>query len=125
MSEVEDLCGTRGAGVCVGLAKCIEHAARFSRQCIRRGKQGIGVEVALQGHPAGDPPARIGGESLRLLLGVGLLGGFTTFSAFSLETMLMIDRGHAMTALGYALASVAGAFGALGLGLTLMRNVAA
>ena len=65
------------------------------------------------------------GESLRLLLGVGLLGGFTTFSAFSLETMLMIDRGQTMTALGYALASVAGAVGALGLGLTLMRNVAA
>ena len=73
----------------------------------------------------GGAAARIGGESLRLLLGVGLLGGFTTFSAFSLETMLMIDRGHAMTALGYALASVAGAIGALGLGLTLMRNVAA
>ena len=63
--------------------------------------------------------------SWRLLLGVGLLGGFTTFSAFSLETMLMIDRGQAMTALGYALASVVGAIGALGLGLTLMRNVAA
>ena len=73
----------------------------------------------------GGAAARIGGESLRLLLGVGLLGGFTTFSAFSLETMLMIDRGHAMTALGYALASVAGAIGALGLGLTLMRNGAA
>ena len=66
-----------------------------------------------------------GSEQLRLLLGVGLLGGFTTFSAFSLETMLMIDRGQTMTALGYALASVAGAVGALGLGLTLMRNVAA
>ena len=61
----------------------------------------------------------------RAFLVIGLLGGFTTFSAFSLETMLMIDRGHAMTALGYALASVAGAIGALGLGLTLMRNVAA
>ena len=73
----------------------------------------------------GGAAARIGGESLRLLLGVGLLGGFTTFSAFSLETMLMIDRGQTMTALGYALASVAGAIGALGLGLTLMRNVAA
>ena len=66
-----------------------------------------------------------GGEPIRLLLGVGLLGGFTTFSAFSLETMLMIERGQGMLALGYALASVTGAVAALGLGLTLMRSVAA
>jgi protein CrcB len=36
-----------------------------------------------------------GGEQWRLLLGVGLLGGFTTFSAFSLELMLLIERGQA------------------------------
>lgn len=65
------------------------------------------------------------GEPARLLLGVGLLGGFTTFSAFSLETMLMIERGQGMLALGYALASVVGAVAALALGLTLMRSVAA
>lgn len=72
--------------------------------------------------------ARIGqgaGEPVRLLLGVGLLGGFTTFSAFSLETMLMIERGQGMLALGYALASVIGAVAALALGLTFVRSVAA
>jgi CrcB protein len=69
--------------------------------------------------------APMSGESLRLLLGVGLLGGFTTFSAFSLETMLMIERGQAITALLYALASVGGAVCALGLGLMLMRSAAA
>ena len=64
-------------------------------------------------------------ESLRLLLGVGLLGGFTTFSAFSLETMLMIDRGQALMAMVYALASVGGAVCALGLGLMLTRSAGA
>lgn len=65
------------------------------------------------------------GEPIRLLLGVGVLGGFTTFSAFSLETMLMIQRGDIALATGYALASVIGAVAALGVGLSLMRSVAA
>ena len=36
----------------------------------------------------------ISGEPVRLLLGVGVLGGFTTFSAFSLETMALWQRAH-------------------------------
>src|SRR6202007_116135 len=52
-----------------------------------------------------------GGEAARLLIGVGLLGGFTTFSAFSLDTMLMLQRGEVGGALGYILLSVAGAIG--------------
>lgn len=67
----------------------------------------------------------VSGEPIRLLLGVGVLGGFTTFSAFSLETMLMIERGDILLASGYALASVIGAIVALGVGLTVMRSVVA
>lgn len=62
-----------------------------------------------------------GGESWRLLLGVGLLGGFTTFSAFSLELALMFERGELALAAGYALASVIAGVAGLFAGLALMR----
>ena len=44
----------------------------------------------------------------RMLLVVGLLGGFTTFSAFSLETLTLLQGGRLMTGIGYVLASVLG-----------------
>ena len=62
-------------------------------------------------------------ERLRLLLGVGLLGGFTTFSAFSLETALMIERRAYGTAAGYAGGSVLLSVTALFVGLMLARRV--
>jgi fluoride exporter len=63
-----------------------------------------------------------GGETWRLLLGVGLLGGFTTFSAFSLELANFIVRGALAHAAFYALVSVSA--GVLGLfaGLSIMRS---
>jgi fluoride exporter len=62
-----------------------------------------------------------GGEQWRLFLGVGVLGGFTTFSAFSLEMMLLIERGQAAQGLIYAAVSVLAGLTALYLGLILMR----
>lgn len=64
-----------------------------------------------------------GGESWRLFVGVGVLGGFTTFSAFSLETWAMIERGQTLPAIGYVAASVIGSVAALALGLTLVRTL--
>lgn len=62
-----------------------------------------------------------GGEQLRLLLGVGLLGGFTTFSAFSLEMVLLIERGQFALAALYAILSFALGISALLFGLTVTR----
>jgi fluoride exporter len=62
-----------------------------------------------------------GGEELRLLLGVGVLGGFTTFSAFSLELVTMVNRGEVGLAAAYAVSSVAGAMLAVFTGIWLAR----
>ena len=63
-------------------------------------------------------------EGIRLFVGVGILGGFTTFSAFSLESFQMIERGDWVSAGGYALASVVGSILMLGLGVAATRAVA-
>ncbi|WBO23288.1 fluoride efflux transporter CrcB [Sphingomonas abietis] len=61
------------------------------------------------------------GESWRLLLGVGVLGGYTTFSTFSLEAATMIQRGDWATALLYVTTSAIGAILLLFAGLALAR----
>ncbi len=62
-----------------------------------------------------------GGMPLRLFLTTGILGGFTTFSAFSLETVLLLERGQAGLAALYVAGSVAGSIGGLVAGLALVR----
>jgi len=64
-----------------------------------------------------------GGENLRLFLGVGLLGGFTTFSAFSLDAVLMYERKAYGALLSYVGGSVVLSIGALMMGLILARKV--
>ena len=66
----------------------------------------------------------MGSDQIRLFVGVGLLGGFTTFSAFSLELMVLIERGDAALALAYAAVSVLAGLTALYIGLIVMRVAA-
>lgn len=58
-------------------------------------------------------------------LGVGVLGGFTTFSSFSLETWTLVERGEPVLAAVYVVLSVAVSLAGLFLGLTLMREILA
>jgi len=62
------------------------------------------------------------GEAWRLFLGVGILGGFTTFSSFSLDAVALAERGAWPVAAGYVAVSVIGSIAALFGGLTLARN---
>jgi CrcB protein len=63
------------------------------------------------------------GEPWRLLFGVGVLGGFTTFSAYSLETLRLFERGDIAGGAAYAIGSVIAGLGAVALGLALAKRV--
>ena len=64
-----------------------------------------------------------GGEHLRLLIGVGVLGGFTTFSAYSLETKRMIERNDWVGASTYSIGSVIAGLAAVAIGLAMAKRV--
>jgi CrcB protein len=67
--------------------------------------------------------ARSPHELLRLLLVTGLLGGFTTFSSFSAESLGLLQRGDVGLALLHSAAHLLGALGCCALGYTLGRWV--
>ena len=62
-------------------------------------------------------------EPLRLLLVTGLLGGFTTFSAFSVESLILLQRGQWGMATAHTLGHVVGALVCAGLGAWLARLI--
>lgn len=78
----------------------------------------LGVLMARLG--SGGPSVE--NEAVRLLFGVGLLGGFTTFSTFSVEMVAMVSRGEILVAMAYAVSSVAGGIVAALLGVAIGRG---
>jgi len=62
-------------------------------------------------------------ELWRLLLVTGLLGGFTTFSSFSAESLIMLQRGHFLLALGHTLAHVVGGLVCAAIGFRIAQAV--
>jgi CrcB protein len=79
---------------------------------------GVGIGVALAWFVQ-----RPEQELLRLLLVTGVLGGFTTFSAFSAESLHLLQRGAAWTALAHTLAHVLSALACAALGWALGHAV--
>jgi len=73
----------------------------------------IGVAlVALEARPHG---------TVRLFVMTGVLGGFTTFSAFSAESLTLLERGQWPMAMAHTLAHVLGALACAALGVILAR----
>ncbi len=70
--------------------------------------------------------ARSGGrDQARLFLGVGVLGGFTTFSSFSMEFWTLFERGQMAQAAAYVGASVIIGIAACGVGMATIRQLPA
>ena len=61
-------------------------------------------------------------QSIKVFLTVGVLGAFTTFSAFSLDTLTLFQRGEVTLAFGYVLGSVILSIGALWGGFMLLKG---
>ncbi len=78
----------------------------------------------LMGVLAGVLARHGGSEGWRMFVGVGILGGFTTFSSFSLDTITLIERGQVTVALGYIALSLLGSLAALWAGLSITRMFA-
>ena len=79
----------------------------------------MGLIVGWLGLRAGEPWT----QPLRLFLTTGVCGGFTTFSAYSLDAVLLWERGHATAAALYVAGSVAASILGLVAGLFLMRSL--
>jgi CrcB protein len=104
-------------GVNVGAARLFGYGFPFGTMIVNI--VGSFVMGLLAGYFAFRPGI---GQHVRLFLTTGILGGFTTFSAFSLDTALLVERHSYGMAAGYAVGSVAASVSALFFGLALFRG---
>jgi CrcB protein len=88
--------------ICVNLAGCFA--------------MGLVAGAGLQAIPLSD--------GMKAFLAMGILGGFTTFSVFSLDAVQLVERGQSMDAAFYVITSVTGSIAALIAGLAPVRAVA-
>lgn len=105
-------------GVGVGLAQWL--GAGFPYGTLAVNLLGSLVLVALMETA---PELPLLGVELRLLVGTGVLGGFTTYSAFNFETLRMVQQGQVGKAALYLVATLIGCLMAGWLGLSLGRTL--
>ena len=104
-------------GVNVGAAKLFGYGFPFGTLIVNvAGSFAMGLLAGFFAQRAGVP------QHMRLFLTTGILGGFTTFSAFSLDAALLVERHSFGLAAGYMVGSVASGVAALFLGLALFRS---
>ena len=77
----------------------------------------MGLTVSLMAARFADSP------ELKLFLTTGILGGFTTFSAFSLDFFNLVQRGETLPAFAYATGSVILSLAAVFLGMAMTRQI--
>lgn len=106
-------------GVNIGAAKLLGSGFPYGTMIVNvAGSLVMGLLISFFALKA-DP-----GQHWRLFLTTGILGGFTTFSTFSLDTMLLFERGQTALAAFYVLASVALSLAGLLAGFALVRSLA-
>ena len=104
-------------GVNVGAVKLLGYGFPFSTLIVN--VAGSFLMGLLAGYFAFRPGI---GQHVRLFLTTGILGGFTTFSAFSLDAALLVERHSYGLAAGYMIGSVAASVSALFFGLAVFRS---
>ena len=104
-------------GVNVGAAKLFGFGFPFGTLIVNVvGSFAMGLLAGFFAYRAGIP------QHVRLFLTTGILGGFTTFSSFSLDAALLVERHSYGLAAGYIVGSVAAGLSALFFGLAVFRT---